>query len=630
MSCHFIMHWQLHYWNGHRFLLQNLAENSVAGAQGTQYSRLQREAQAEKAQMAVPEPEGQIHAPQEANAMEQAAQAQSSTQAIAPDERERAALLSALQRLKTADDMQPTLNAMFGMLQELPGYNPTEDNFPWEPFDWNPVAQCQYAHSNQIKELLARYWQTAKTYNTQDLKRAQERDKNLAFACLKGADLRRVDLNNADLFGADLSDAILDSTTRLDNAKLLFTNLQGAQIIDCTINSPRIFHANLRAAHLLRTKINQALVIDAIFDGAVLEHVDFTNSKIIAMHGINTQYTHVSFANNIMHSLVCEHARMEDVTFFNNVLHAPSFNRGTESAGLVFNKNFVYNSDFSYSQFLHTDIQQTFLIKANFTHSTLQELRVINPPVITLEHHWRMTSNHPETFRRIEWHRKIYSLGLETDFAHATLIKSHFIGGAQGSFFSLKFFSEFPGVELYDNVLEGRLTGWHIQQPRGQRNWENIQMLPFRAIWWGDEKIKSYFYNSPLEADMNVFRKRLPVSSLHCSFKLALLKTCYFRSAWVTPIRETADFTGITITDGCIFDDASCLAPHYQLRLNVLRSRGAMVNGIVHPDFTDNYARQEVTDGFASVAARQFILSAAAAARSMAAKAALQSTCTIQ
>ena len=230
--------------------------------------------------------------------------------------------------------------------------------------------------------------------------------------------------------------------------------------------------------------------------------------------------------------------------------------------------------------------------------------------------------------QKIAWHRKIYSLGLETDFAHATLNKSHFIGGAQNSFFSLKFFSEFPRVQLYDNVLENSLTADELQIERNNRA---LGYLPAgRQAKWAVEKMLDYIDGSTLEVDRNVFRKRLPLSSLHCSFKLALLKTCYFRSAWVTPVREAADFTGMTIADGCIFDDTSCLAPKFQHRLDVLRARGAMVNGIVHPDFADNSAKQEVLDGFATVAARQFILSAAAKAGSMAAKAAIGSTCTIQ
>lgn len=123
--------------------------------------------------------------------------------------------------------------------------------------------------SKAIKEKEDQY--NVPEFDQNDLEKAKKgQDKNLAFARLRGADLRKVNLSGANLFGADLRGAQLDGTN-LDGACLYFTKLDGATIRNCNIHNARFFKVSLNGAVIENSIIEDTFMIGIQAQGQILE-----------------------------------------------------------------------------------------------------------------------------------------------------------------------------------------------------------------------------------------------------------------------------------------------------------------------------------------------------------------------
>ena len=155
----------------------------------------------------------------------------------------------------------------------------TPEDLGFEGEAWENESKVQPPH-----EIVKRYKQGERDFQSMDLKGADLRGANLSRAVLRGANLQDAKLRGANLYRADLSDADLKGANAggadMKRANLNGANLIGALLSRADLNSADLKGADLSGARLFKTDLYGADLYGANLSGADLTEADMNGADL--------------------------------------------------------------------------------------------------------------------------------------------------------------------------------------------------------------------------------------------------------------------------------------------------------------------------------------------------------------
>ncbi len=196
-----------------------------------------------------------------------------------------------------------------GAIEGVRNFNPisglrTDPDFTdvrrWVPWAFERLGFSTFANfvEEDVSTKPANYWQLSAEDRNKSVKGASLRGRDLRYAdasraFLANADLRRANLQGADLRGANLQGANLYSAN-LQEANLWRALLTRAALFEANLQGADLFFANLQEANLGSAKLQGADLEDAKLQGADLEGANLQGSKLIRA---NLNEARLFFAN---------------------------------------------------------------------------------------------------------------------------------------------------------------------------------------------------------------------------------------------------------------------------------------------------------------------------------------------